>query len=115
VLDFLVAVYNARAMRYDRFSAGRNQFGSFEPAALKSCVERLRRYEPDGLPALLMYLNENDELDKFALGDATGWDNDTCRQFFQIFTSKVRALRATSGRKVIKTPLMVAALKEIEG
>jgi hypothetical protein len=114
VVEFLRAAYDAPAMRYDRYSKVRRSAQAFTSEQLGSCLERLRRFEPESLPALTAYLNENDEIDKFGLAESTGWDMDTARQFTQIFTTKVRGLKPGGNRRMVKTPLLVTALKQLE-
>lgn len=114
VVDFLVAAYNSKAMRYDKFSNIRKSMQSFTSVQLTEAVERLQRFQPESLPALAAYLNENEEIDKFGLAEATGWEMDTARQFVQIFTTKSRGLRPGQDRRLVKTPLMVVALKKLE-
>lgn len=115
VLDFLTSIYNHAAMRYDRFSQSRNHVSTYSDESLDLCVDRLRRYNPDTLGSMVMYLSENEDLNKFDMAEATGWDMDSVRQFFQLFSSKSRGLRPAAGGRVIKTPLMAAALKRMEG
>lgn len=115
VLDFLKAAYCASAMRYDKYSRVRKAATAFTPDQLASCVARLKRFEPDSLHALTAYLNENEEIDKMGIAEATGMDFDSARQFIQIFTTKLRGLRPTQNRKLAKTPLLVTALKQLEG
>lgn len=115
VVDFLVAAYNSKAMRYDKFSAVRKSMTHFTSEDLTSCVDRLKRFEPASLGALAAYLNENEEIDKMGLADATGMEMDMARQFIQIFTTKVKGFRPNQNRKLVKTPLLVTALKQIGG
>lgn len=114
VVDFLTHIYDSRAMRYDQYSKVRKAMTSFTPEQLKACVERLERFERDSLHALVAYLNENEEIDKFGLAEATGWDMDRTRQFIQLFTTQARGLRPNQNRRMVKTPLMVTALKKLE-
>lgn len=114
VVEFLRAAYDSKAMRYDKFSAVRNASQTFTPEQLASCRDRLLRFDPEGLPALTAYLGENEEIDKFGLAESTGWDMDTARQFVQIFTTKSRGLRPGANRRLVKTPLLVTALKGLE-
>lgn len=114
VLDFLTASYNSKAMRYDKFSAYRKAMQTFSEADLATAIDRLKRSDAESLHAVVAYLNENEEVDKFGLAEATGWDMDTARQFIQLFTTRTRGLRPGPNRRLVKTPLMVAALKKLE-
>jgi hypothetical protein len=114
VEEYLHSIYKSKAMRYDRFSAVRKSQNTFTPEQLASCIDRIQRFNKESLTALAAYLNESEEVDKMGLAEATGWELDTARQFIQMFTTRLRGLRPSQNRKLIKTPLMVAALKQIE-
>jgi len=120
VLEFLQGVYNSPAMRYDKFSKAKQQATVFTQAQVKECVAVLKRQAEnsggvgDRMPALIMYLSENDEIDRNGMADQTGWAFEHARQFIQMFTSKIKGLRPGPNKKLLKTPLLVAALRQLD-
>jgi hypothetical protein len=120
VMEFLRGCYNSESMRYDKFSASKMAATQFTTEQVEDCLARLLRHATDAgrgeadLQALVAYLRETDEIDRNSMLDATGWPFESVRQFIQLFTTTVKGLKPGPTKKLMKTPLMIAALRSLD-